>query len=253
MNLSFDKKLADNYKSQSQKIRVLTENWVDKNAYCPNCGNASIDKYPNGKPVADFFCSKCNEDYELKSKKNEMGNRILDGAYGTMIERLKSENNPSFFFLNYNLNNLAVKNFIVIPKHFFTPEIIIKRNQGIPNRPNYIMCSINLSLIPQGGKIFYIKNGNYENKENVLKNWKRTLFLREEKEMSAKGWLLDIMNCVDKLGREFSLDEVYAFEGELSKKHPGNQHIKDKIRQQLQILRDKGYLEFINRGIYKIK
>ena len=29
MNLSFDRKLADGYTSQSQKIRVLTEHWVD--------------------------------------------------------------------------------------------------------------------------------------------------------------------------------------------------------------------------------
>src|SRR4030042_6798971 len=132
MNLSFNAKLAEEYTSLSQKVRVLTENWVDNEIYCPNCGNISIDKYPNGKPVADFFCSKCNEDYELKSKKDKMGSRILDGAYGTMLERLQSENNPSFFFLNYNLNNLAVQNFVVIPKHFFTPEIIIKRSQGIP-------------------------------------------------------------------------------------------------------------------------
>ena len=54
------------------------------------------------------------------------------------------------------------------------------------------------------------------------------------------------MNCIDKLGKkEFSLDEVYAFEKELKAKHPGNNFIKDKIRQQLQVLRDKGYLKFI--------
>jgi len=75
----------------------------------------------------------------------------------------------------------------------------------------------------------------------------------EEKDISAKGWLLDVMNCVERLGhKEFSLDEVYAFVGTLSKKHPENKHITDKIRQQLQILRDKGYLEFIGRGKYKL-
>jgi type II restriction enzyme len=61
------------------------------------------------------------------------------------------------------------------------------------------------------------------------------------------------MNCVERLGhKEFSLDEVYIFVDMLSKKHPENKHIKDKIRQQLQILRDKGYLEFIERGKYKL-
>lgn len=183
-----------------------------------------------------------------------MGNRILDGAYGTMIERLKSASNPNFFFLNYNLDSYKVQNFTVIPKHFFIPEIIIKRNKGIKDRPEYIMCSIDLKLIPQSGKIFYIKNGFEESRENVLENWKKTLFLREEKETKAKGWLLDVMMCVDKLGKkDFMLNEVYAFENLLSKKHPDNRYIKDKIRQQLQVLRDKGYLEFSSRGNYRLR
>lgn len=62
------------------------------------------------------------------------------------------------------------------------------------------------------------------------------------------------MSCVEKLGnKEFTLDEVYTFESLLSKKHPNNRHVKDKIRQQLQVLRDKGYLEFLGDGLYKLK
>ena len=115
------------------------------------------------------------------------------------------------------------------------------------------MCSIDLLSIPQSGKIFYIKNGQIENKNNILKNWQKTLFLREEKKISAKGWLLDTMNCVDKIGKkEFKLDEVYAFEDILSKKYPSNKHIKDKIRQQLQFLRDNGYLNFVAPGKYRV-
>ena len=45
---------------------------------------------------------------------------------------------------------------------------------------------------------------------------------------------------------------LYKFETELSQKHPLNRFVKDKIRQQLQVLRDKGYLEFKARGVYKI-
>lgn len=253
MRLTFDQQLAKNYTSQSQKVRVLTEAWVDNSIFCPNCGHIDIDKYPNNQPAADFYCKNCAEEYELKSKKDEMSNKILDGAYGTMIERLRSEKNPNFFFLNYSIKNYEVQNFIVIPKHFFTPKIIIKRNQGLPNRPNYIMCSIDLSLIPQSGKIFYVKNKKIEPKRNVLLNWKKTLFLRDEKEISAKGWLLDTMRSIEKLGkREFMLSDIYAFENELSNLHPENKHIKDKIRQQLQILRDKGYLDFISRGYYRL-
>jgi len=255
MNLSFNTVLADNYTSQSQKIRVLTESWVDKNAYCPNCGQLNVDKYGNNKPVADFYCSNCHEDYELKSKKDSVGAKIVDGAYRTMIERLNSSNNPNFFLLNYDLNTLEVLNFLVIPKHFFVPGIIEKRKPlaETARRAGWIGCNILLQGIPQSGKIFFVKNKIVQPKEAVLSEWKKTLFLREETEVSAKGWLLDIMNCVEKFrGREFSLDEVYKFEAELSRKHPDNRHIKDKIRQQLQFLRDKGYLQFMDRGKYRL-
>ncbi|OGH83861.1 MAG: restriction endonuclease [Candidatus Magasanikbacteria bacterium RIFOXYC2_FULL_40_16] len=255
MNLSFDTKLADKYTSSSQKIRVMSEDWVDRQVYCPNCGHLDIDKYENNKPAADFFCSNCQEEYELKSKKNSVGTKIVDGAYRTMIERLQSTNNPNFFFLNYDLNNFSVLNFLVIPKHFFVPNIIEKRKalSQTARRAGWIGCNILLQSIPRAGKIFFVKNRQIEPKENVVANWQKTLFLREEKEIGAKGWLLDVMNCIEKLKQnEFTLNEVYAFENLLSKKHPENKHIKDKIRQQLQVLRDKKYLIFTSRGNYQL-
>lgn len=69
MKLNLYNNIAEKYKSSSQKIRILTEYWVDNSIFCPNCGNLSIASYPNNKPVADFYCTKCKEDFELKSKK----------------------------------------------------------------------------------------------------------------------------------------------------------------------------------------
>ncbi len=255
MQLVFNTDLATQYKSQSQKIRVLTENWVKNEIFCPNCGNI-VSEYPNNKPVGDFYCKNCTEDYELKSKRNSIGKKIVDGAYKTMIERLHSSTNPNFFFLNYNLKNYEVINFVVIPKHFFIPEIIEKRKPLSQNtrRAGWVGCNILLQDIPESGKIFYVKNRQKENKEKVLENWQKTLFLRESKKTELKGWILDIMKCIDKLReKEFSLDEMYSFENLLSQKYTNNKHVKDKIRQQLQFLRDKGYIEFVSRGIYRLK
>ena len=254
MHLNFNTTLATQYKSQSQSIRVMTEDWVKNEIFCPNCGNFIAD-FKNNSPVADFYCKNCREEYELKSKKDSMGKKIVDGAYNKMIERLDSINNPSFFFLNYDLQSYKVKNFVVIPKHFFIPAIIEKRKPLSQNarRSGWVGCNIVLKNIPQTGKIFFIRNEQIEPKEKVLAGWKKTLFLREEKEISVKGWLLDIMRCLDRLGKkEFTLDEVYTFKNELSCLHPENKHIKDKIRQQLQFLRDKGYLDFVSRGYYRL-
>ena len=37
----------------------------------------------------------------------------------------------------------------------------------------------------------------------------------------------------------------------LQARHPQNNNIRPKIRQQLQVLRDKGVIEFLGRGLYR--
>jgi type II restriction enzyme len=54
------------------------------------------------------------------------------------------------------------------------------------------------------------------------------------------------------IGRnEFTLAEVYAQEAALARLHPQNLHVRDKIRQQLQCLRDLGFVEFLGGGSYR--
>jgi len=52
---------------------------------------------------------------------------------------------------------------------------------------------------------------------------------------------------------EFTLADVYAHAGALAKLHPQNRHVRDKIRQQLQVLRDLGLLEFLGGGSYRLR
>jgi HKD family nuclease len=69
---------------------------------------------------------------------------------------------------------------------------------------------------------------------------------------TLSGWRLDVFNCLNSFAnQEFSLAQVYNFERRLQKKYPNNTKIKDKIRQQLQELRDIGLVEFLDRGIYR--
>ena len=253
MNLKLNSGLADSYSSNSQIARVLTENWVKENSFCPNCGGDKVIQYPNNQPVADFFCAFCKEEFELKSKNGKLSNKINDGAYSKMIERVKSENNPSFFFLTYSRTDYLVNNFLVIPKHFFQPEMIERRKPlaETAKRANWVGCNIDLQRIPEIGRIFLVKNSVVSDKINVLDIWSKTVFLRD-KSVEAKGWTLDILKCLDRIkSTDFSLNNVYAFEEELESKHPENNFVKDKIHQQLQLLRDMNIIEFVSRGKYR--
>jgi type II restriction enzyme len=223
--------------------------------YCPNCGCFPLARYANNSRVGDFYCTSCGENYELKSKRTPFVTKIDDGGYRVMIERLSGGANPNMFLLNYDVTKLAVTNLIIIPKHFVTPGIIEERKPLPPTaqRAGWIGCRIFLREIPESGRIPIIKNGAIEPKPDVLNQWKRTLFLRKQRDLEVKGWLVHVMRCIELLGKsEFSLGDVYGFENELAHAYPGNQNIRAKIRQKLQVLRDNGYLEFIGRGAYKL-
>jgi type II restriction enzyme len=255
MNLNFNKKIAESYLSNSQKVRVLSEDWVLSEIYCPGCGSIIYD-YENNKPVADFYCKKCVEDFELKSKKGKIGKKVSAGAYSQMIKRINSAQKPNFFFMGYVLKSLSVNDFFIVPKHFFVAEVIEQRKPLSQNarRAGWVGSNILFSKIPKAGQIFYIQDGKEIDKKDVLKKWQKTVFLKQIKRNDAKGWILDIMNCIDALNKiEFTLNDMYKFEYNLSVIHPKNKNIRPKIRQQLQLLRNKDYLEFLGDGLYKLR
>jgi type II restriction enzyme len=241
------------YTSGAQNARAWTERWVRDWLYCPNCGHSNISQFTANRPVADFYCTVCSEEYELKSQKRKFGSKILDGAFRTMRQRLESSNNPNLILLNYDLSLLSVTNAFIIPKQFFVREIIQERPPlaATARRAGWIGCNILLDRIPDAGRIFVVRGGHPEPRETVIDLWKRTLFLREQN-VASRGWLVEVMKCVDAIGkREFSLREVYQFERHLSSLYPDNRHVRQKIRQQLQVLRDHDYLDFVSRGYYR--
>lgn len=254
MKLGFEEPQT-RYTSGSQSARAWTETWVGSQAFCPGCGNSKIKQFGAGRPVADFYCTNCDEEYELKSQKAKFGAKVLDGAFRTMCERLAASNNPNLFLLNYDLAKLSVINLFVVPKQFFVREIIERRKPlaATARRAGWIGCNILINQVPASGKIFIVRDGQVQAKKSVLTQWKKTLFLREEP-VEARGWLIEVMKCVESTGKnEFDLNDVYAFENRLSALYPNNRHVKQKIRQQLQVLRDRGYLDFVSRGYYRVR
>ena len=253
MDLTLNMSLGDRYKSATQKARVITEGWLEKNMYCPICGEPILNHYTANKPVADFFCEKCKEDFELKSRNSliDTGQKITDGAYATMIERISDLNNPNLFVMTYHQE--MVTNLLLIPRHLFTYDIIEKRNPLGPKarRAGWVGCNILYGDVPESAKIRIVKDSMVQDKSLVIEKYQRLSALNIGK-IEGRSWMLDVMNCIEKIeDDEFDLKQVYSFENLLRERHPNNNFVKDKIRQQLQYLRDKGFIEFTTRGHYR--
>ena len=252
MRLSFDTSLSEKYNSSAQKIRVMSESWLGDNMYCPNCGNPRISHLTNNSPVADFQCDNCGEIYELKSKNGNLGKKIADGAYSTMIERITSDSNPDLFLLQYS-ESLSVTELLLIPRFFFVPDIIEKRKPlaATARRHGWIGCNILFGEIPQQGKISVIQNSRILDRQNVIQNYDRIKQFRT-KSIDSRGWLLDVLSCINDIQKtEFTLSDVYGYVEVLQKKHINNNNVEAKLRQQLQFLRDKGFIEFLGKGQYR--
>ena len=253
MDLAFNTALIQGYKSPAQQARILTEDWLARNMYCPICGAVSIHKAEPNAPVKDYVCTHCKAQYELKSKRactDKYCTKVNDGVYRTMIERITALDNPSFFFLHYD--RYAVNNLIIVPRCFFIPEIIEKR-KPLPDtarRAGWEGCNILLGKVPEAAKIPIIRNGVVLDADDVCKKYKQVYSL-QTKSLESRGWLFDVLQCTEKLGSTFSLEQMYSFVGLLKAKHPQNNNVEAKIRQQLQLLRDKGIIEFVHRGVYR--
>lgn len=253
----YNKALALNYKSPSQLARVLTENWFKTEMYCPCCLNEFLSVYGNNKKGYDFFCNKCNSQFQVKGSKKKFGGRIVDGEYHTMMSIINANASPNFLCMHYSSDEWIVKNLFMIPKFFFSSSCIeIRKPLSInARRAGWTGCNIILENIPWHGKIFIIRNEKVLEKEEVHEKYDKIQFLNSEMP-SARGWTSDVLNCIEILKKEkgetFTLNDVYSFETRLKKLHPDNFHIKDKIRQQLQLLRDRKVIRFDSKGKYSL-
>ena len=221
--------------------------------FCPNCASDNLKQFANNRPVADFFCPECAEEFEVKGQKSRFGSKVVDGAYSTMMQRLQSSTNPNLILLQYDRHRSVICSAMLVPKQFFVPEVIERRPPlaATARRAGWIGCNILLDRIPELGKIFYIDQGLVFEAHAVRSSWQKTLSLRGTIPTS-RGWLLQVWRIIERFPEAaFRLDDVYAAENELSEIFPANNNVRPKIRQQLQVLRDMGFIEFLGAGHYR--
>jgi len=242
------------YKSSSQLTRVVTENWVSYNMYCLACDSNTLQAARHGEPVIDFTCPDCLERYQVKGKKEPFGGVVANSAYKQKMDAIQAGLTPDYLFLQYNRYSMRVVNFFAVPGHFISESVVRERKplSQSARRSGWIGSTILLSSLPIEARIQIILNGHVVPRELVRHNWQRFSFMRSQRPES-RGWLSDVLSCVQRIDKEtFTLADVYQYEQELTGLHRKNRNIRPKIRQQLQILRDKGIIVFQGGGVYSL-
>lgn len=254
MRLECNTHLAGGYKAASQIARVLSEEWCSRELYCPACESNQLSRSGNNTPAVDFVCPECDQPFQLKSLKNWLPSKIVDAGYDAMLRCIRTDRAPNLLILQYTADWL-VRNLLLVPRVFFSESVIEKRNplSVAARRAGWVGCNILLYQIPEDGKIRVVADGAPIPPQEVRGEFSRIRKLAEIPP-SMRGWTVDVLNAIRRLGKSrFSLQELYSFEDELKVLHPRNRNVRPKIRQQLQVLRDLGLVEFVRPGSYAVR
>ncbi len=254
MNLQLPTKGLDRYKSASQRARIGTEAWGALNFFCPACESPRLQSAAQGTAAIDYVCPMCDSPFQLKSQSKPLRSKIVDAAHSEMKRAILEDRTPNLFVLHYDLDTWAVRTVLLVPHFAFTLSTLETRPPLAPTarRAGWVGCNILLDKIPLHARISVVSEGSPHTPREVRRSFNRLRPL-EKLQVEKRGWTLNVLQVVQSLGKmEFTLADVYAHTHDLAKLHPNNAHVRDKIRQQLQVLRDLGLLEFLGSGSYRL-
>jgi len=251
---TLDLSTCDGYTSGCQRARRLTEAWFVANMYCPACPSDTLDQAPRNSQVLDFLCSSCGSHFELKAQATPIRNKVCDAAYASMAAKIDNGTLPHFAFLQYDRSALEVLNLTLVPAHFVTLRAIEKRPPlaAHARRAGWVGCNILLTAVPPDGRLPVVADRRPVNPATVRSTWHRFSWIGAQRP-EARGWAVEVLHCLRSSGfRVFGIDQAYAWEAALLSVYPNNRHIRPKIRQQLQVLRDRGIVRFLGDGRYEV-
>jgi type II restriction enzyme len=179
---------------------------------------------------------------------------LLDGAYSKIHDAILYSETPHFFLISYGLETLRIQDLLCIPDFALTASTLEKRKPlaSTAHRAGWDGCNILLDRIPTDARIHLVKDARVVPAAEVRSAYQKLKPLASLN-LEKRGWTLDVLNVIRFLRKPvFELSEVYALEKDLAKLHPQNRHVRDKIRQQLQVLRNLGFLEFLGSGSYRL-
>lgn len=243
---------AEGLKSRSQMARRVTENWADENLYCSCCDSESLRSTPANTQAVDFTCPECLAVFQLKAGRRWSERKVPDAGFDAMMRALASDAVPNLLVMQYT-EDWKVENLLIIPSFFFTPAAIEKRKPLGPQarRAGWIGCNIVLSEVDEIGKIRIVKDGAAADCAVVRKRYEEVRPLANLN-VKLRGWTLDVLRLLKRLDKTcFTINDAYSLDDELGRMYPSNNNIRPKIRQQLQVLRDLGFIRFVRRGEYE--
>lgn len=253
MELVCDLKAAAGYKSPAQIARVVSETWASRNAYCLVCEEDFLGRSPANTKSTDFSCFSCRQNYELKAFLKRPRKSLIDGAYTSLIGRIMNGSAPTLLLME-RTSSWAVHSLTAIHSVFLTPSVVEMRKPLGPSavRSGWIGCNIRLDRIGPDGEIKIIEHGRVLDRESVRRHFRRF------NQLSAitpteRGWTTLTLSMIRALSKKrFVLSDLYEEERNFQACYPRNKNIRAKIRQQLQVLRDLGLIEFEARGSYAL-
>jgi type II restriction enzyme len=244
----------EGYSSNSQRARVATEAWGLEELYCPACVSDRVKDLPTNTRAHDFACWRCPAIFQLKSQSRPLSGRMLGSNYTAFMREMREDRTPNLFAMHYNKDAWGVQNLIVVP-HFAIPFSAVAVRKALSEkakRHKWVGYTLILSAIPSDAKIPVICEGLPSPRQFVRDQFQKLRAL-EKVDPESRGWILDVLNVLRRIGKaEFVLQDVYAYESHLQRLHPRNNYIQPKIRQQLQELRNAGFVEFLGRGKYRM-
>lgn len=253
MKLVCDVSVASDYKSPLQRARVISEQWFSENAYCLACESDRLLRSAPNTRATDFSCGSCGHCYELKTFTKRPHRSVVDGAYAALMARIEANLAPTLCLLERN-ECWRVQSLTAIHSSFLTPWVIEKR-APLPEsarRAGWIGCKIRIDRIPPDGEIALVSHGVVVPRQDARRGFKRFLSL-EKFSAEQRGWATLTLSIIRSLGApNFSLSDLYDREPQFAATYPENRHIRAKIRQQLQVLRDLGVVAFKGRGFYSL-
>jgi type II restriction enzyme len=199
------------------------------------------------------------------------------------LNAIREDRTPNLLLMRYALATWEVRDLLLIPSFMFSESAVIKRPPlaATARRAGWVGCNLDLHRIAPEARIAIVitrsspakrdesaPSSSGESRESQSRLTSAATIIVPPEEVRAKykrvkplenisvtqrGWTLDVLNAIRRLGKtEFTTADTYAFTRELERLHPDNRHVRDKIRQQLQVLRDLGLLLHVERGIWRL-